>query len=178
MDFLTDMSEKEVVTKTRIETITHEMISKAKTFKEKIGEAKATKQCKKKHRTMIDEKRGLNIGIVETFTVFPIGEIPDSFKEFTELAAKILKRRNTLEYDTFDQFVNDKSKLAVVEQVTIDGKKEFFCSCNTGMDGIVCKHACLLYLESGQITEPMMLSKAKKASKGRPKKVPKQQKKY
>ena len=62
--------------------------------------------------------------------MFPTRKFNGNLDDLRLLGKNVIKRRNTLDYDTFDTFVQDMKSIHILEKVKLpDGTIDIVCNC-------------------------------------------------
>ena len=109
----------------------------------------------------------------------------EGFKEFTDEAGAMVKKRDKLEWESFDTFVEDVKRFPMVEEAVLNtGDTAYYCSCYDGRHGNQCIHVLAVKIQAKIIPEVTYCPIAntgkgsRKDSTGLKGKAPRQQKKY
>ena len=114
-----------------------------------------SRKVKPSDRTILDPNFGIVRGEPIELFVFPTRKFNGNLDDLRLLGKNVIKRRNTLDYDTFDTFVQDMKSIHILEKVKLpDGTIDIVCNCynkklESGVNGEVCVHVALLYIVEG-----------------------------
>ena len=125
---------------------------------EEIEEFILIRTAKKSDRSIVKVDKGVVTGRLKLIGICPRKAYQITTKEkFSEDGKEAVKRRNSLDYDDFNQFKDDLKKVAIFEVVKLtSGGTEVFCNCLTakkasGCKGDICVHICAKLIQDGKL---------------------------
>ena len=134
---------------------------------EKLDKFILFRPAKSNDRPIVKKEKGIVRGTLKYVGIFPREAYDITTREkFSQDGKALVKRRQTLDYDTFDEFKDDLKKIAVIEVIEMEcGELKLFCNCYTsksvnGCKGDLCVHVCSKLIQQETIPKIKKLSKS------------------
>jgi hypothetical protein len=166
-EMVTNWSENPVEVRDRESDVSMSTRRKAEELLEKLDKFILFRPAKSIDRPMVKKEKGVVQGTLKYVGIFPREAYDVTTKEkFSQDGKALVKRRQTLDYDTFDDFKDDLRKVAVLEVIEMEkGELTIFCNCYTsksvnGCKGDLCIHVCAKLIQQEIIPRIQKLSKS------------------